>query len=44
MSTNLTVNLTDAIVIVLVLLLCAVAVKSIIGFFKPNHGDDDEED
>ena len=44
MSTNLTVNLTDAIVIVLVLLLCADAVKSIIGCFKPNTGDDDEED
>lgn len=44
MSTNLTVNPTDAIVIVLVLLLCAFAVKSIIGFFKPDHGDDDGED
>lgn len=44
MSTNLSVNLTDAIVIVLVLLLCAAAVKTIIGFFKTDHSDDDGED
>ena len=43
MKVDLTINAVDAVILIFVIALCIAAIRMIIGFFKKDPQDDDDE-